>query len=582
MNGIMEFTSVKDLRYGRGPALDAWLLHFMTENNLEHSVDPIKNASPEQMRFMVVLDEDQVFLPCSDEMIGMLLSDTLPAELERHYLEKWSALSRLVREHVPYRSFRKRILLLCRYKYRMVQASPIIIPSRLMKRYVTMFLTQSGQDDPFRERKAECNRRALEAIESGVMDDLLNLCPAGSMGCTSISELRFDLDMLEMERLIVLSTISGIWDGTAHKADYDSLRRRTQAVQTVSTSLRKVFGPARKRGPLKILYLPDTSGGIMFDLLIVRALLRQGHRVVLALKNGFHFTAPVFWDWEHDPALAKLLEGAHFLPEETVSKNTLLSAMRQNQFLVISDGTREELNLARSSVTFARTWKEADLIIAKGRPHYRRLIMSSQQFTRDILCFARSADLGFRMEFKPKPEHVRKFSESDLLGMAEGIIHEMRAARAAGDSVMFYSAIIGSLPGQTKTAIELVTAFVNHLRSRQERTYIINPSEHFEEGLDADDLMYMWEKVQRSGLLDVWRFQTVADIERSFELMGRKVPPIWAGKDSTFSTGCTKEMKIALDVQQRWPEMQIIGPSPEKFFRRQEYGVGKFSDAVLD
>ena len=33
-------------RYGVDPILDAWLLHFMTENNLEHSIDPEKNASP--------------------------------------------------------------------------------------------------------------------------------------------------------------------------------------------------------------------------------------------------------------------------------------------------------------------------------------------------------------------------------------------------------------------------------------------------------------------------------------------------------------------------------------------------------
>jgi hypothetical protein len=147
---------------------------------------------------------------------------------------------------------------------------------------------------------------------------------------------------------------------------------------------------------------------------------------------------------------------------------------------------------------------------------------------------------------------------------------------------MFYSAIIGSLPGQVTTAIKVVDTFVRHLRERLENTYIINPAEHFEEGMDADDLMYMWEKVQRSGMLDVWRFQTVSDIERSFELMGMRVPPIWAGKDSTFSTGCTKEMRIALDMQRKNPEMQIIGPAAERFFRRSEYGVGKFSDAVLD
>ena len=56
---------------------------------------------------------------------------------------------------------------------------------------------------------------------------------------------------------------------------------------------------------------------------------------------------------------------------------------------------------------------------------------------------------------------------------------------------------------------------------------------------------------------------------------------ILAKKDATYSTGCTKEMKIALDVQQKNPEMQIIGPSREKFMRRGEYGIGKLYDQSL-
>jgi len=34
-------------------------------------------------------------------------------------------------------------------------------------------------------------------------------------------------------------------------------------------------------------------------------------------------------------------------------------------------------------------------------------------------------------------------------------------------------------------------------------------------------------------------------------------------------------------MQRTHPEMQIIGPNPEKFFRRREYGVGKFFDAAI-
>ena len=63
--------------------------------------------------------------------------------------------------------------------------------------------------------------------------------------------------------------------------------------------------------------------------------------------------------------------------------------------------------------------------------------------------------------------------------------------------------------------------------------------------------------------------------------MGETVPAEWHGKDATFSTGCTKEMHIALDMQAGHPEMQIIGPDPRLFFRRGEYAVGKYFDSSI-
>lgn len=146
---------------------------------------------------------------------------------------------------------------------------------------------------------------------------------------------------------------------------------------------------------------------------------------------------------------------------------------------------------------------------------------------------------------------------------------------------MFYSCIIGSIPGQTATAVALVKAFLESLRASMDNVFIVNPTEYFIEGMDGDDLMFMWERVQRSGYIDIWRFQTVDDIERSFALLGRKVPPEWLGKDATYSTGCTKEMRIAQDVQLANREMQIIGPAPSLFRRRSEYGVGKYFDASI-
>ncbi|GAB6177805.1 hypothetical protein JCM16814_26960 [Desulfobaculum senezii] len=577
----IQDTTTNSFRFGQSARLDAWLLHFLTENDLEYSIHPHKNASGEQLRFMVHLDEGQVFLPCSDKLVPHLLSSRMNDELGRRYNAKWCALVDLVRGYVPDRYIRKRILHLCRHKFRQIQASPIIIPSRMMKRFITIFMTQSGIMDPYRGRKARYNRQALEAIESPEIDRLLNICPEERMVCRRLRDLRFELDMLELERLIILSTVSGIWTDVYYQAALERMTSSDLASPAAMQCLEQVFRNG-KQAPKKILYLPGTSGGIIFDLLIIRALMRQGHRIVLAVKEGFHFESVSFWDWEHDPSLARALEGAHYLQDSEISKNALLAEQRMHPLVVISDGTREDLNLYRTSVTFARAWKEADLIMATGNQHYRRLIDTSTTFTRDILCWGRDEEGTFKINLKRRPESIITFSEKDLQAKADEIIAEMRVAHAEGKSVMFYSAIIGSLPGQVTTAIKVVDTFVRHLRERLENTYIINPAEHFEEGMDADDLMYMWEKVQRSGMLDVWRFQTVSDIERSFELMGMRVPPIWAGKDSTFSTGCTKEMRIALDMQRKNPEMQIIGPAAERFFRRSEYGVGKFSDAVLD
>ncbi len=568
-------------RYGADPVLDAWLLHFMTENNLEHSIDPEKNASPEQLRFMVALSEEQIYVPCSDAMFAHLLSETADPQVVAEYDARLARVGRLIDAFVPDEYTRRKIRILCELKYRQALVKPTLIPSRLAKRLNTIFLTQSGLDDPYRERKRLFNRRAFAFIQSEAFRSMLYACPSElPAGCQGIPDLRFVLDMLELRRLCLLSTMASIWESDGTGLTREALDADMDRFPEVFARFETMLDP-RRGGALKILYLPEAAGGVLFDLLIVRTLLRMGHRVIVALKEGFFFDAPSLWDTDGDPVFETALNGAHFVTDPRMTKNGLLQTIRENPLTVISDGTRERLNLYRVSVTFARAWKEADVVMAKGPLNHRRLIDTSHQFTRDVVSAWRDEQGVFRLDFKPRATGSRSFTEIDITGKAEEIISGMRTAKAAGKSVMFYSAIIGSIPGQTTTAIKLVNAFVAHLRDKLADTYIINPAEHFEEGMDADDLMFMWEKVQRSGLIDVWRFQTHFDIEKAFELQGCKVPPAWAGKDATFSTGCTKEMHIALSVQASQPEMQIIGPDPEKFFRRREYGVGRFCDAGI-
>ena len=582
MSKLPEFSTVRELRYGRDPYLDAWLLHFMTENNIEPNVNPAENAQMEQLRFMVDLEDDQVFVPCSDEMFDNLLHTRLSTALSKEYREKWRTLVHLARINIKDRYTRRKIFALSRHKVRQVLHAPFLIPSRFLKQLLTIFMAMSGVHDPQRAEKRLHNKRAQDFMLSPVMNQCLYACPDSTLGCSSIKHLRWQLDLLELGRLCRLSLRPAIWETPA------KVRGNTAFCEEVCSpwpefaeTMTRVMGPDTPQRPLKILFLPDKSGEIIFDLRFIRVLVRLGHKVILALKEGYSLDNPVFWDAEHDPSLEAGLGDALFVENSRISKNDLLRTQRENSLLVISDGTRERLNLWRTSVTFARSWKEADLIIAKGYPNHRRLIQNSHLFTRDVICLYRDDDGAEHVCFKEKSPRVTKITESQIVGQADFVIASMRAARGMGKQVMFYSAIIGSIPGQTKVALKVVNTFVGHLRSKHANLMIINPAEHFVEGMDGDDLMYMWERVQRSGFIDVWRFQSVADIEISFELMGEAVPAEWHGKDSTFSTGCTKEMNIALDMQTKHPEMQIIGPEPKRFFRRMEYGVGKYFDARI-
>ena len=576
MPDLPKIQAVTDLRLGRDAGQEAWVQHFLIENNIDPQLSPGLVATPEQLRFMVTLEEDQVYIPCSDELFLQFYNGEMSAALQKEYEDVWHFIETLVEDSDLSPAERQRILRLCQYRFDLYVGSSMILPSRLVKRLVGIVLQELSDPDPFRDKKQLANSNMGHVLEDPEYLAHIEACPDVACNLT-LTDLRWQLDYVELLRLFRAATLRSLWMGklSARNFGADLCKPCPEAA-----CLHDLLG-AETQPRKKILYIPDRSGGFMVDLKLVKSLVRQGHQVVLALKDAFYFNSPVLWDMEADPVLAKVMDGVFVLEDAAVSKNQLLQHLREHRLVVISDGTSEQMNLYRVSVTFARAWKECDLVIAKGRRNAGVFLGTSHAFTRDILCFWRDNEGVFNLQCRLKSESVRKFTESDLVHMADGIIDQMRDARESGKSVMFYSAIIGSIPGQTKTAINVVTAYVESLRDKLDSTFIINPAEHFENGLDGDDLMFMWERVQRSGYLDVWRFQTVNDIEFSFDLLGKKVPSAWMGKDATFSTGCTKEMLIAMDVQRKHPELQIIGPDAEKFFRRSEYGVGKYFDARI-
>lgn len=576
------------------PQQAAWVTSFFDENHLNHQTSPDLVGSPAQMRFMVMLEGEERYYPCSERIFEEIMDRVKSPWLGERYNLAWSKIFNLVEAKIDDPERRAFLIELLNIKFQHETANYNIIPSRLEKRLYKTFVVTTQIEDPMREEKSARNRRALEVYNSRSFIRAVNMeagphTPPPSFKEVNIESSRRHLDATKLRRIFQASVQTRLWEkdhAPITEEEWADLFARPitgdgweQLETFLLTPENDLFG---HWVPRKILYLSEGAGEIVFDLAVINFLIRLGHRVILSVKNASYFDLIFLGDLMNDPMLRPFTEDAEFISNPRVTQNELAAYLRNDYpFKVITDGTMEKLNLARTSVTFARAFKEVDGVIARGQDQRRRFFETNFEFTQDIYSVAPNGDFGLSVLFRPRCPRAVRFSTASLQEKAEKIIATMRQAKSEGMTVMFYSGIVGSIPGETDQAVEVMTRFIEDLQEQQAGTFIINPSRYFEPGMDADDLMFMWEIVQRSGYIDTWRFQSYQDIERSFSLMGRKVPPQWVGKDATYSTGSTKERVIAAEVQKRNPEMQIIGPDLVKFQRRGEYGIGLFHDTRL-
>jgi len=583
----------KPYQPGQDPELDAWFTTFYIENHLDYFTHPDHAASPEQIRFMVYTEENEYYYPCSQRMFAAILSKNQSDYIQKKYNQVLRRMLNLIDRQIEDPVEKKYLATLVKIKCRHETRDQIMIPSRLEKRLMRIFLNHTLIEDPFIFEKATRNQRAIEFINSETFLSALNHVDSSDLKKTpsTLTEVKEHVEHLELKRLLSVCVESTLWESDKCMKytpnDFLRLFKRPVTGNGIDRLFQflgiqtgdKASEPARTK---KILWLANEAGEVIVDLLIIHYLAKLGHQIIVAFKEGPIFTSVDFNDAREDKVLNRQLQGALFIQEKNLTKNELLKILRSNyNIFTISDGTRENLNLLLTSTTFARVFKEVDGVISRGQAQRQRFFDTHFQFTQNIFNISGNDQGSVSICYKPRHPAVIKFSHKDLENKAQKIIDQMENAKEKGMTVIFYSGIIGSIPGKIAMAKKILSVFIEHLKQQFAMTFIINPSEYYEPGMDADDLMYMWEIVQSSGSIDIWRFQTYDDIVQAFQLMNTKVPPEWVGKDATFSTGCTKEMRIALDVQQIHPEMQIIGPADEKFMRRDEYGIGKMYDKRL-
>lgn len=576
---------------GLDPDTDAWFTTFVLENHLDYFAYPGEVATPEQVKFMVFLDEKERYFPCSEATFREVMSRDPSPYLQQRYLTALNHILDLIDATIEDPKERAYLTTLIKTKYAHETRDEIMIPSRVEKRLLRIFLNRTHIADPFQETKIKRNETAATFLASPLFREAFqHIGDADMTPARAMTQVRTRLDHMAVRRFLSLLTAPEIWTGNQPCPDTEeaiqALFQKPVSGNAADTFFDFLGIPAsgeRHQGTERrtLLWLADESGEVMVDLALIRYLVNLGHKVAVAFKAGPLFSKAEILGTQEDPTLMEALDGSFFIRSDSLTKNQLVDILRQeSDLLVLSDGTHEKLNLLLTSTTFARLFKEVDCIVARGPEQKNRLFDTPFHFTQDV--FSICADTrGVTIDFNPKSPQAIKFSHKDLERKAQTIISDMKAAKKKGMAVSFYSGIIGSIPGKIDVAKKIMTVFIAHLEEQFSQTHIINPSLYYEPGMDADDLMFMWEIVQRSGCIDIWRFQTYQDIVTAFQLMGQKVPPEWVGKDATYSTGCTKEMKIAMEVQQVHPEMQIIGPATEKFMRRRDYGIGKMYDQRL-
>ncbi len=574
---------------GQSPQMDAWFTSFFIENHLDFFTNPEKAATDEQVRFMVYTEPNERYYPCSDKMFEAIIFRNNSAHIQISYNKVLQRVLALIERQIEEPRERAYLESLVINKYQHETRDEIMLPSRLEKRLMSIYLNRTHIEDPFMVEKADRNRRAQNILDSSAFQQALNHMDEEALKNppTTLEDIKTQIAALEFQRLLCLANSPELWE-----------RENTSGIlpETLLSVFRKSitgdgyrplvdflgFGRQRPAQKRKILWIADEAGEIMVDLAVIRLLISHGHKVIISLKSGPLYTKADILDIRDDEMLQKAAGQAVIIENPKLSKNDLVRTLRSDiPILLLPDGTSEKINLTLVSTTFARIFKEVDAVISRGMDQRRRLFETRFQFTQDLFSVAPGDDGSVSVLFKPRHPKVIKFSHHDLERKAKAIIDQMKAAKEKGMTVIFYSGIIGSIPGKIKMAKQIMSVFVEHLKKQSAMTFIINPSEYYEPGMDADDLMYMWEIVQRSGQIDIWRFQTYEDIVTAFQIMDQKIPPEWVGKDATYSTGCTKEMAIAIDVLDKHPEMQVIGPAKERFMRRKEYGVGKMYDQRL-
>ncbi len=196
------------------PEKAAWLTAFYIENHLDPITHPDHAAPPEQVRFMVYLDEDERYYPCSNRMFEAIMRRGNSRFLQKKYQEVLQRVMALVADQIEDQSESQYLESLIKIKYEHETRDQIMIPSRLEKRLIQIFLNRTQIEDPYMYEKALRNYRAHNVLKSKTLQKALNHIDPSAFkdSPNSLAAIRGFTDQIVIQRLFSLSVENTLWE----------------------------------------------------------------------------------------------------------------------------------------------------------------------------------------------------------------------------------------------------------------------------------------------------------------------------------------------------------------------------------
>ena len=166
--GQTPFDPLYPYKPGQDPSTDAWYTAFFIENHIDYYAYPNLVATPEQVRFMVYTEENERYYPCSDRMFETIMRREKSKFLQEKYEEALYRILGLIDRQIEDEWDKAFLQSLIKTKLQHETRDGIMIPSRLEKRLLKIYIDRNQIEDPYLSEKAKRNQQASRVLNSKV------------------------------------------------------------------------------------------------------------------------------------------------------------------------------------------------------------------------------------------------------------------------------------------------------------------------------------------------------------------------------------------------------------------------------